>query len=85
MMQLKLPDGSGRISLYSLSGSPPLPTVVAGPFDRIAYSAADVVADPLASQDPWLDAAIDWDTSQCGNVQGDHRCSLSDTVSRKEV
>src|SRR5437660_6071400 len=33
----------------------------ARPFDRIAYAAAHVVADPLADGDPWLDAAIDWE------------------------
>ena len=32
-------------------------------FDRIAYSAAHVVADPLAAVDPWLEAAIDWDAT----------------------
>ena len=31
------------------------------PFNRIAYAAAHVVADPLADGDPWLDAAIDWE------------------------
>jgi hypothetical protein len=30
-------------------------------FNRIAYAAAHVVADPLADIDPWLDTAIDWD------------------------
>jgi hypothetical protein len=30
-------------------------------FNRIAYAAAHVVADPLADVDPWLDTAIDWD------------------------
>jgi hypothetical protein len=29
--------------------------------NRIAFSAAHVVADPLADADPWLQAAIDWD------------------------
>ena len=33
------------------------------PFNRIAYSAAHVVADPRADIDPWLDCAIDWDTT----------------------
>ena len=32
-------------------------------FNRVAYAAAHVVADPLADNDPWLDAAIDWDTT----------------------
>src|SRR2546421_8597439 len=30
-------------------------------FNRIAYAAAHVVADPLADNDAWLDAAVDWD------------------------
>jgi hypothetical protein len=30
-------------------------------FNRIAYAAAHLVADPLADINPWLDAAIDWD------------------------
>ncbi len=29
----------------------------------IAYSAAHVVADPLAAIDPWLQCAVDWDTT----------------------
>jgi len=31
------------------------------PWNRTAYAAAHVVADPLAEVDPWLDAAVDWD------------------------
>jgi hypothetical protein len=30
-------------------------------FNRIAYAAAHVVADPLADIDPWDEAAIDWE------------------------
>jgi hypothetical protein len=33
------------------------------PFTRIAYAAAHVVADPLSSKEPWLEAAIDWDST----------------------
>src|SRR6202034_4149586 len=29
--------------------------------NRVAFSAAHVVADPLADVDPWLSAAVDWD------------------------
>jgi hypothetical protein len=32
-------------------------------FNRIAYSAAHVVADPKAAIDPWLQCAVDWDTT----------------------
>ena len=33
------------------------------PFTRKALAAAHVVADPLSSKEPWLDAAIDWDAT----------------------
>jgi hypothetical protein len=33
------------------------------PFTRIAYAAAHVVADPWSTQEPWLDAAVDWDAT----------------------
>src|SRR5213080_1549697 len=33
------------------------------PFNRIAYAAAHVVADPLADADPWLDAVVDWEST----------------------
>jgi hypothetical protein len=31
------------------------------PLNRIAFAAAHVVADPLADNNPWLDATVDWD------------------------
>ncbi|HEX7005887.1 MAG TPA: dihydrodipicolinate synthase family protein [Alphaproteobacteria bacterium] len=31
------------------------------PFNRIAFAAAHVVADPTADVDPWLEPAIDWE------------------------
>lgn len=38
------------------------PAPVAGAaWNRTAYAAAHVVADPLAEVDPWLDCAVDWD------------------------
>ena len=33
----------------------------AGGWNRTAYAAAHVVADPLADIDPWLETAVDWD------------------------
>src|SRR5258706_11196176 len=32
-------------------------------WNRVAFAAAHVVADPRADIDPWLTAAIDWDTT----------------------
>jgi hypothetical protein len=60
---LNLPTASGRLENYKLRGSVPLKPKSRMPFNRIAYSAAHVVSDPLASVDPWLQCAVDWDTT----------------------
>jgi hypothetical protein len=63
MTSLLLPVAGGRIERYTLVNAPlPGSSDDAPPaFNRVAYAAAHVVADPRAEQDPWLDAAIDWD------------------------
>ena len=48
---------------YKLRGSVPLKPKSRMPFNRIAYSAAHVVSDPLAKVDPWLQCAVDWDAT----------------------
>jgi hypothetical protein len=45
---------------YTLSAPRAFPRATP-PFPRVALAAAHVVADPLAEQDPWLDAKVDWD------------------------
>ena len=60
---LKLPTASGALETYTLSGAAPVRPEAGIAFDRIAYSAAHVVADPLAAVDPWLAAAVDWDAT----------------------
>lgn len=62
MATLNLPNADRTVTAYSLTGTP-LPFIKhkASEFPRIAYAAAHVVADPLASNDPWIDPAIDWD------------------------
>ncbi len=56
---LNLPQSGGGIDPISLTDAPVLQA--GGNWNRSAYAAAHVVADPLADNDPWLDAAIDWD------------------------
>ena len=62
MPRLTLPDVSGRLAPYALSGR-----AIAAPagrsWPRIAYAAAHVVADPMVASDPWGRAAIDWDAT----------------------
>ncbi|MBE0578318.1 dihydrodipicolinate synthase family protein [Devosia sp.] len=64
MTSINLPNADRSISSYTLTGEPiPFVKFKASEFNRIAYAAAHVVADPLASNDPWLTPAIDWDTT----------------------
>jgi hypothetical protein len=63
-LQLKLPKADGRLEAYTLRGPGAFTPARPGQrLDRIAYSAAHVVADPLAPADPWLQCAIDWDAT----------------------
>ena len=60
MPSLILPTNGGALDRYTLSGVPAWTPAVRG-WNRTAYAAAHVVADPLSSVDPWLEPAIDWD------------------------
>jgi len=62
-LTLQLPDLQGRLQSYTLSGSTPVRPAGKPAFNRIAYSAAHVVADPRAAIDPWLQCAVDWDST----------------------
>ncbi|MBU1361095.1 MAG: dihydrodipicolinate synthase family protein [Gammaproteobacteria bacterium] len=62
-ISLTLPTASGTLAPYTLRGTAPARPAAGVPFDRIAYSAAHVVADPLAAIDPWLQCAVDWDAT----------------------
>ena len=61
MAHLLLPVAGGRLARYETRAPAAFPARPAGAFNRIAYAAAHVVADPLADVDPWLATAIDWD------------------------
>ena len=68
-LNLNLPAAQGGLETYRLHGQPPATAQApaggktASPFNRIAYSAAHVVADPCAAIDPWLQCAVDWDAT----------------------
>lgn len=62
-LTLTLPVAAGGLQPYSLRGNTPVKPAPGIKFNRIAYSAAHVVADPLAAIDPWVNCAIDWDTT----------------------
>src|ERR1700754_3216741 len=60
-LALKLPTADRSMETYRLASSRAFPAKLEGTLNRVAFSAAHVVADPLADVDPWLSAAIDWD------------------------
>ncbi|CAN5895208.1 dihydrodipicolinate synthase family protein [soil metagenome] len=62
-LTLTLPTADGALAAYALRGAVPSKPAAGTTFNRIAYSAAHVVADPLATVDPWLQCAVDWDAT----------------------
>jgi hypothetical protein len=62
-LTLRLPTSDGRLGLFTMRGASPVRPVGGVRFNRIAYSAAHVVADARAAVDPWLQCAIDWDAT----------------------
>ena len=62
ILTIKLPAASGRMQECAVR-EPRRFTRPAEPFTRRALAAAHVVADPLSSKEPWLEAALDWDAT----------------------
>ncbi|MDD9993865.1 MAG: dihydrodipicolinate synthase family protein [Rhodospirillales bacterium] len=62
-LAIHLPDETGRLTPYQLAGRPI--EAPAGPhrFNRTAFAAVHVVADPFAAQEPGLSPAIDWEAT----------------------
>jgi hypothetical protein len=62
MPTIALPTKTRKLESYTTGEPVSIPSKgEAKSFNRIAYAAAHVVADPLADNDPWLDTSIDWD------------------------
>jgi hypothetical protein len=61
-MNILLPDANGAMTPYTLRG-PGAFDATKVPFNRVAYAAAHVVADPHAAINPWQQTAIDWDAT----------------------
>ncbi len=60
-LSLRLPKADRSLETYGLAASRMFPAKLTGSLNRVAFSAAHVVADPLADVDPWLSAGVDWD------------------------
>ncbi|MEJ8854834.1 dihydrodipicolinate synthase family protein [Variovorax robiniae] len=63
MTDLKLPDTAGRLTPYSLQGTPWTAQAPACAFNRVVFSAAHVVADPFADVAPSSGGKIDWEAT----------------------
>ena len=60
-MKIALPDTSGVLADYVLTGEP-LPSTPLGPdAARVVFAACHVVADPFTANDPSGRATVDWD------------------------
>jgi hypothetical protein len=57
VLTIKLPSGDYAVREPRQFSKP------SAPFTRKALAAAHVVADPLSTKEPWLEAAIDWDAT----------------------
>src|SRR5438067_1998416 len=55
MASLKLPTASHRLETYATGEPSPFPAAAAGAFNRRAFAAVHVVADPFSEKDPWLE------------------------------
>ncbi len=62
-LRIKLPVESGQLEEFILSAPRDFPRTQTQQLNRIAYAAAHVVADPMSASDPWVEPAIDWDTT----------------------
>jgi len=63
-MKITLPHDDGTLAAYTLRGPGRFTPARPGTkLNRIAFSAAHVVADARAAIDPWLQCAIDWDAT----------------------
>ena len=62
MPTIRLPASDGTVVEYAVGTAAGFRSDE-GAFNRIAYAAVHVVADPLSSLDPWMDTAIDWEST----------------------
>ncbi len=63
MPTLMLPEHDGRLMPFTTAAPRALAPPPRRGFSRIAFAAPHVVAQPLASVDPWAGCALDWDAT----------------------
>ena len=55
-LKINLPTDAGKLETFVLSEPRAFPQRASASFNRIAFSAAHVVADARAANDPWINA-----------------------------
>jgi hypothetical protein len=63
LREIVLPRDDGNLHPYAPVGEPVTVAPAAPPKSRVAYAAAHIVSDPLADNDPTLDADLDWEAT----------------------
>lgn len=63
MAVIRLPTADRLVEAHHTRTAPRWPERSTPSFNRIAFSAAHVVSDPLAEGDPWLASEIDWNAT----------------------
>ena len=63
LREILLPRSDGTLHSYAPVGEPVAVTPTPPPRSRVAYAAAHVVCDPLADNDPTIDADLDWEAT----------------------
>ncbi len=64
MTDLTLPDDSGGLQPYRLTGTPLTPRAPRVALTRTAFAAAHVISDPMRDHSPWDGRpAVDWDAT----------------------
>ncbi|WP_165250420.1 dihydrodipicolinate synthase family protein [Paludisphaera soli] len=63
MPRVNLPIADGSVEAYETKGVRSWTPPAKPAFNRVAFSAAHVVADARSPVDPWVGAAIDWDAT----------------------
>jgi hypothetical protein len=61
MASLLLPTPSRRLETYRTGAPSTFGTTAVRPFNRRAFAAVHVVADPLSAREPWVEPAVDWE------------------------
>ena len=71
-LKINLPTDAGKLETFILSEPRAYPDKASAAFNRVAFSAAHVVADARAANDPWLDCArrLGADASATANTSG---------------